>query len=220
MNGDRALVILCAWAIMVAHASPVRGAPSDALRSECDYGITLALGGQEAKAESVFISLLSHAPGDARAFNNLGNVALLRGRAVLAVSFYERAARADTTDSGIVLNQATAFTILGDEESALAAAAEGLRMAGGPGPAAGLLGLRYTGDMPEWSKGDRRIHLSKEQMLSLLRAAAGKVPVDSTRARTGPGRDAAGKPRAPVWRWAGPRAGDADGTAALVYWKR
>jgi len=226
MNRGIGLAVLVAFLASAAPTigAPTIGAPSDPLQAECDYGITLALGGQDAKAESVFISLLSHAPGDARALNNLGNVALLRGRAALAASFYARAAQADSADAGIVLNQATAYTVLDDEESALAAATEGLRRAGGPGPAADLLGLRYDGDAPDWAKGDRRGHLSKEEVLALLRAAAGKVPVDSTRARSA-GKDVSVTSRPPAWRSAGPRAAHADvagegGAGAVVYWKR
>src|SRR5439155_1382297 len=61
--------------------------PPDAnlLRAECEYGIALALAGADASAESAFVSLLSHAPGDARALNNLGNTHLLRGASHVAI---------------------------------------------------------------------------------------------------------------------------------------
>src|SRR6266481_7519779 len=62
---------------------------SSRLRAECEYGIALALAGADARAESAFVSLLSHVPGDARALNNLGNTHLLRGDLDVALAFYE-----------------------------------------------------------------------------------------------------------------------------------
>src|SRR5262245_66266904 len=79
----------------------------DPLHQERDYATMLALSGRHAAAESVFVSLLSHARGDAGALNGLGNLRLLSGEVDLALVFYGRAHEADTTDAGIVLNQAT-----------------------------------------------------------------------------------------------------------------
>ena len=53
-------------------------AKRDPLAAECEYGITLAMGGKLERAEEVFTSLLGHSPGDARALNNLGNLYVLR----------------------------------------------------------------------------------------------------------------------------------------------
>ena len=63
-------------------------ADDDARQRECELGITLALAGRAAAAESVFTSLLSHSPRDARALTNLGNLALLRGEPRLGLAFY------------------------------------------------------------------------------------------------------------------------------------
>ena len=90
----------------------------ESLEAECDYGITLALSGNPARAESVFVSLLSHSPGDARALTNLGNLELMQGEPDVALVFYGRAAQIDTADAGIILNRAVALMILGDEDLA------------------------------------------------------------------------------------------------------
>src|SRR5262249_35873672 len=120
-------------------ARPVYGSERDG--DQCELGITLALLGRTASAESVFVSMLSRVPPDSRALTNLGNLALLRGDADLAVSFYEQALESDTADAGIKLDLASALTILGDEEDASALAAEGVRQAGGFRAAARLLAL-------------------------------------------------------------------------------
>jgi Flp pilus assembly protein TadD len=206
---------------LLVHAAPAGAAEAPkASQSECELGITLALLGRPAAAESVFTSLLSHAPGDPRALTNLGNVALLRGEPDLALAFYEQAQDADSTDAGIVLNQATALLLLGEEESASARAAEGVRRAGGAQAAAGLLGLRYRERKPEAPKAEQRAYVSKEEVLTLLRAAARKVPADSARAGAASGRPDTKEKKRPLWRSAGPRAGAAAEAAMLVYWKR
>ena len=206
-----AVVVLVAWSSRVL-------AGEEANRKECEYGITLALGGQAAKAESVFISLLSHAPGSPAAFTNLGNLRLLKGDAAGALGFYERAFAADS-DAGIALNQATALLMNGDEDAAQDRAHLGIQLAGGAKPAAGLLGLHYAGES-ETVRGAEKTALTKEEILTMIRAATGRVPVDTT--HTGgasrPG-STAGKHRV-QWRSAGPRAGDALAVPALVYWKR
>jgi len=188
---------------------------------ECDLGITLALLGRSAAAESVFTSLLSHAPGDPRALTNLGNLALRRGEAGLALAFYERAGEADTADAGIVLNQAAALLALGEDELAQIRAAAGVQRAGGTEAAAGLLGLHLGETAPAAHKAGDRAYVSKEEVLNLLRAAAGKIPADSVRAGGAAGDSLAtrGK-KPPVWRSAGARAGVMPDGATLVYWKR
>jgi len=199
-------------------ACPTRSA-GDPLRDECELGITLALTGEHARAESVFVSLLSHRPGDAVAFTNLGNLHLLEDDPELALAFYRRAARADTADAGIVLNEATALLLLGDDEGAEARARDGLRMAGGAPAAASLMGLHYQ--EAGSGRGAERARLSQEEVLELLRVAAGRVPADSTGATDRPDstRENTHRKRAPVWRSAGPRAGDTP-APALLYWKR
>jgi tetratricopeptide (TPR) repeat protein len=209
-----ALAVMLAWGRSALAAGPPSG--SEAM---CDYGITVALLGQTARAESVFIALLSRSRGDPRALNNLGNVALLRGEPELALSYYGRAAATDTLDGGIVLNEATALTLMGDDESARERAAEGIRLAGGPHAAGYLLGLQYSG--AERAKASRQAYLSKDELEALLRVAAGRVPTDSV--RVVPDSTATNRVphtrHVPVWRSAGARAGDQD-AAALVYWKR
>ena len=97
-----------AWAgiALLVSTSPLFAAdPSD---SRGDYGVTLAITGEAARAESVFVTMLSHTRGDSRALNNLGNLRLLRGETGVALAFYERALRGDSLDAGIQLNRAAA----------------------------------------------------------------------------------------------------------------
>ena len=145
---------------------------SSRLRAECEYGIALALAGADARAESAFVSLLSHAPGDPRALNNLGNTHLLRGALDVALAFYQQASEADTSDPGIVLNGATALMLRGDEEEAQSLAAEGVRRAGGVRQAALLLGLKAPESSSDAPKAGDRAYLRKDEVLALLRAAA------------------------------------------------
>src|SRR6266850_1677647 len=97
MAGVLVAVLVC------ASSRPAVADPPDA-RSE--YGVTLAVSGEEARAESIFVTMLSHTRGDARALNNLGNLRLLRGETGVALAFYERALRGDSLDAGIHLNRA------------------------------------------------------------------------------------------------------------------
>src|SRR5262245_42347699 len=131
-RGRMGVLGMASWMAFLAcsaSARPVEG--GEARRDTCELGITLALLGRTAAAESVFVSMLSRAPRDPRALTNLGNLALLRGDADLALSFYGQAQEADTVDAGITLNEANALMILGDEDAASALAAEGVRQAGG-----------------------------------------------------------------------------------------
>ena len=188
----------------------------------CEYGITLALIGRPAAAESVFVSLLSRSPRDARALTNLGNLALLRGDAALALAYYDRAAAADSADAGILLNAATALLVAGEEEAASAEAAVGVRRAGGVRGAARLLGIRAHGEEPAATKAGSQAYVSREEVLGLLRAAAGRVPKDSLGVGGGGAREAPapGGRRVRQWRSAGARAARAPDPATLVYWKR
>ena len=129
------------FVLSIARAAAAAPAP-EALRAECDYGVTLALQGKLAAAESVFTSLLSHSPGDPRALTNLGNLRLLRGDREVALALYGLAAVADTADAGIRLNRAVTLFLMSRDTLARAAAAEAVAMAGGSKPAASLLGLR------------------------------------------------------------------------------
>jgi len=193
-------------------------------RDACDYGIAAAFHGDVALAESVFVLLLARSPGDSRALTNLGNLCLMRGEPDVAMAFYERAAAADTADAGIVLDQAMALLLLGEDEAASARAAAGTERAGGVREAARLLGLP-TGPMEEAPKAAAKTRVSQEEILSLLRSAATAVPEDSLRAAQDSTRVPDTKTRdararkVPVWRAAGARAGDED-VAATIYWKR
>jgi tetratricopeptide (TPR) repeat protein len=208
------VVSLAVFASFPPPAAPAEPSPPHQL--ECEYGITLALSGKTAAAESVFISLLSHSPGDARALNNLGNLALFDGDAAAALAFYRQAAVADTADPGIVLNEATTLMLLGKEDAAVKTAAKGVDRAGGFDLAAGYLGLFYTGDASQLPRGEKK-SIRREEALMLLRAAAGKVPADSTKAGAPTKKE---KKPAPYWRLASPRAGDDGDLPAVVYWKR
>ncbi len=144
MSGLRQMVTLgalFAFAIAPRAAGGADRADAEALSRECDYGVTLALEGRCAAAESTFLSLLTHAPGDARALNNLGNLSLLHGELEAAHGFYARAARTDSLDAGILLNDATALLLQGNDESAESLARQAIALAGGVDRAAGLLGL-------------------------------------------------------------------------------
>jgi len=212
------LMLLLGAAAAQTGFAPMRVSAESPASTEilCEYGITLALAGQGARAESVFISLLSRLPGDARALNNLGNLALLNGDPESAERFYRRAAEADSADPGVDLNRATALSLLGDETEALRSAEFGVTRAGGVEPAASLLGIFIERDSPEEQRGSRK-GLSREEALQLLRIAAGKVPPDSTRVKS---TAVPAKTPSTRWRLAGPRSSDADEPIAAVYWKR
>lgn len=215
----RAARVVCAAWIVLGVLAGAAGAADEPLGGECELGVALALNGERAHAESVFVSLLSHHPGDAAAFTNLGNLRLLDDDPEMALAFYRRAERADSTDAGIVLNEATALLLLGDDARAEARAREGLRMAGDVGAAASLMGLHYRDAGA--GRGAERARLSQEEVLELLRAATGRVPADSVGASERPDStlENTRRKRGPVWRSAGPRAGDLP-APALLYWKR
>ena len=217
IRGRRELMACLAGCVLSA-AIGLHPAPTLAGPDPCEIGTALAQSGNVALAESVFVSLLSRSPRDPRALNNLGNLALIRGRPRVALAFYDDAASRDTSDAGIVLNQATALMLLGDENEAQLTASSGVAKAGGVGAAAGLLGITAPSELDpnDPPKAGQATSVHREEMLMLLRIAAGKVPADSIRA-TGAQKV---HPKPPVIRSAGPR-GDADtGSPAVVYWKR
>lgn len=214
---------LAATGVVALSAAPTAQAAEpagDGLSRLCDYGITLALQGQSAAAESAFVTLLSRSPGDARALNNLGNLHLWRGEWATAYSFYRSAGMADTADAGILLNAATALTLAGETEAANQMAAEGVRRAGGFEPATELLGLPAEAPAPDVARGADRTRMSREQALQMLRSAASAVPADSARRATAADSAHAGAGKhAPTWRSAGARGSDESGPPAIVYWK-
>jgi len=210
------------WVFLLAAslaARPAGAAERDPSGRLCDLGITLALTGRSAEAESVFVSLLSRSPEDARALNNLGNLRLWRGEPDVALEFFRAAGEADTADAGISLNEAIAWLVQGNEELARQSAEKGIQRAGGITNAAGLLGILYDESETAPRRSADRARMSREQALDLLRAAARAVPADSTKhsAATPDSGRAVGRVRA--WRSAGARGGDASDAAAMVYWK-
>jgi len=212
------LMVLASIALLVTAGGRASGG-EQADRRECEYGITLALAGQSARAESVFVSLLSHSRGSPAAFTNLGNLRLLAGDVAGSLGFYARAFAADSSDGGIALNEATALLLLGDEDAAEEHARLGVQLAGDAPRAASLLGLHDPGGSAAATRGAERTRLSKEEVLALIRAAAGRVPADSSHAGA-PARAPVAPGRRPIkLRAAGPRAGDA-APPTLVYWKR
>jgi hypothetical protein len=221
---SRQCQILLSLCVAGTFAAPPALAPGgeipDPLARTCEYGIALALSGQDAAAESVFVALLSRSPGDPRALNNLGNLHLWRGDPEVALSFYARAEVADTTDAGIALNEATALMIAGEDEAARERADSGVQMAGGPEEAARLLGLRYSGP-DDGVRASDRTQVSRDEVLALLRAVARAVPRDSSRADAVPASDTKPKKKPiPAWRPAGGRGAADTDVAAVVYWKR
>lgn len=191
------------------------------IRPEYDLGILLAMNGEVARAESVFVSLLSQHPGDAAAFTNLGNLRLLEGDPELALAFYRRAGAADSADAGIALNQATALLLMGEDAEAESLARLGVGLAGGPRAAASLLGLHFE-DRSERARAAEGARLSQEEVRAMLRTAAGHVPADSARGGARPDSigAGAGRKRGLVWRPAGPRAEDSQTPPTFVHWKR
>ena len=179
-----------------------------------DYGVTLAMGGEEARAESLFITMLSHTRGDARALNNLGNIRLLRGESNVALAFYDRALRGDSLDAGIHLNRATALMVIGDTERSGAAFARGVKLAGGVEQAQALLGI-----LPEKQPDERaakKTAIDPEQIRAMLKEAARSVPTE--KAQSVSAAKKTGKTPS-AWRSAGPRASDGSETPGLLYWK-
>lgn len=184
-----------------------------------EYGVALAITGEEARAESLFITMLSHTKGDARALNNLGNIRLMKGETGVALAFYERALRGDSLDAGIHLNHATALMLLGDKERSEEAFALGVKLAGGVEQAQALLGIppepQATGD-----RAAKKPVVDPEQIRAMLKKAASTIPDQKVKpANTGGDKTAANK-NASAWRSAGPRASDGSETPQLLYWKR
>lgn len=227
-------------AILLIGAAPAHADDVDRLRNRCEHGVTLALLGRTAQAESLFVSLLAESPGDAGALNNLGNIRFLCGEPDVAAAFYAMAAARDTADAGILLNRATALMVQGEAAESRKEAARAIRLAGGLAAAAQLLGLERI-DAPDGA--DKAAHapaVSGEEVRAMLARALENVPPgsadssgtagsDSLRAAQGDSTivSAAGRPastppapRAQVWRTAGPRASEAGASPDILYWKR
>jgi hypothetical protein len=190
---------------------------ADAMESRSEYGVSLAISGEEARAESLFITMLSHTRGDARALNNLGNIRLLKGETGVALAFYERALRGDSLDAGIHLNRATALMVIGDRSRSSESFAVGVKLAGGLSNAQSLLGLPPEGQTGE--RAAKKTMIDPEQVRAMLKHAATTVPSDSVRKSGNPANAATGT-QPSAWRSAGPRAADGGESQFLLYWKR
>jgi Flp pilus assembly protein TadD len=221
-RGRRAAATLLGLAIAMLPAglAPVPGdaQPRDD-GARCEYGITLALVGQWARAESTFVALLSSVPADPRALTNLGNLHVLRGDYGPALAFYDAASARDTADAGIRLNRATTLMLMGLADSALSEAAAGVRRAGGPRAAASLLGVGTARPEVEEEKGAGQALVTRDEVRALLAAALDRVPADTLRGPAGPAPPA-GRKKPPTWRSAGPRGADGSEVATVLYWKR
>lgn len=215
------LTALFLCGVLAAATAHGQAADAELLQAECQYGITLALAGEIERAEEVFTSLLSNAPGDPRALNNLGNLYVLRDELEVALAFYGRAREGDEEDAGILLNLASVHVLLGDDESAQQCAAEARRLAGGVGKAASLLGLTVPGEEGA-DRAAEKTRMKREEMLNLLESAIEEIPAESTAVADSTVVEATedGKKKKGVWRAAGPRAArDAD-DLPILYWKR
>ena len=196
---------------MSAHAA-------DKADSRADLGVTLAIGGSETSAESVFVSMLSHTRGDARALNNLGNLRLLRGEAGVALAFYDRALKGDSLDAGIHLNRATSLMLLGDQKRSEAAFATGVKLAGGVDRAMALLNL--PPDNAPVDRGAKKTAINPEQLKSMLKRAAATVPKDQIKMVDSEVTTNPASKTSSAWRSAGARASDGAEAPMLLYWKR
>lgn len=229
LRGLVVAIVLVAITGLHAGAAP---AP-ETLRAECDYGVTLALQGRLAAAESVFTSLLSHAPGDPRALTNLGNLHLLRGEREAALVFYRLAASVDSADAGIQLNRATAHYLMGEDSLARADAAGAVARAGGGESAETLLGFKRRDAVDASSKAadmsarmrfplkrpaqGQRTAVTRAELHALVAGAAPPATRPMTPApRTA---EARGAPASEVLASAAPTSYERNAAAAL-YWKR
>ncbi len=221
LSSRRSLLLILAAAVtaatpLVAHAAaPAADPAAEATLNQ--YGVSQALAGQLAAADSAFLALMSMHRHDARALNNLGNLKLMKGEYGPALAFYDAALAADSSDAGLHLNRAAALYVLGEDDRALEAAARANALAGNADRAGALLGLRSA--EPDSGRAAERKALSPGTMRALLRKAAARVPVDTV--HTAPARNperGQGK-RVQAWRGAVTRAADADSRLSL-YWKR
>lgn len=208
---------LTAIALLWACGRPGFAAASPPASDRADMGVTLAMSGELARAESLFVSMLSDTRGDSRALNNLGNLKLLAGDLGVALAFYDRAARGDSTDAGIQLNRATALLLMGDDARANDAAAVGVRLAGGLEAAQALLGLRNEA-APE--RAGKQAFVNRSEIRAMLKTAAAAVPNTSAKPAAGAGTASPKSKGGTTWRSAGPRAADQSDAANVLYWKR
>jgi tetratricopeptide (TPR) repeat protein len=168
------------------------------------------------------VLLLSQHRGDARAYNNLGNLSVMKGYYAVALAYYDSALRSDTSDAGVHLNRAAVHLLLGEEDEAVHHAAVASQLAGGAEQAGELLGLH--GAAPDSARAAEKKVLSQSDMKALLKKASQSVPSGKPAPQQG-GNDERGQgKRTPVWRSGTTRAAqapvDAADAATALYWKR
>jgi tetratricopeptide (TPR) repeat protein len=215
MSRSVALVLLTAVALVFTGTPVLADRTGD---DRCELGVALALSGDTAKAESVFVSLLSGDQAGARALTNLGNLYLMKGELDVALAFYDMAFKGDPNDPGILLNRAVALMLMGEKDPAKEQAKAGIDMAGGLKAASAMLGLRWIDKAQESSKGADKVHVSKEEIGALLEEALLSVPADS--AATDTTTAAPREKKKLTWRSAGARAEEGTQVGQLLYWKR
>jgi hypothetical protein len=171
-----------ALALLISHPGDAKATPPDSslLALQAEYGTSLALAGNLAAAESVFVSMLSVSSRDPRALTNLGNLNLLRGELRTATVFYNEALHGDGADPGIRLDLAVALMMQGMKAEAAREAARALPGAGGASGALDLLGVRGSLAETQKSKAGEAPFLSEEELQEMLEAAARAIPADSS----------------------------------------
>jgi tetratricopeptide (TPR) repeat protein len=208
-----------------AETTAASGVPDNDVATQSqrsEYGIALAMSGESLEAESVFASLLSSTPGDARALTNLGNLRVMKGEFGVALAFYDKALRAVPDEAGVVLDRAIALLLIGDTERAEAEAARAVTLAGGESQADWLLGLSSAEPGPT-SRASEKQFLSKDQIRALLQAAARRVPrspAPSLAAHDSVSSEARARRPNSTWRSAGTRASDGGDVATMLYWMK
>jgi len=193
---------------------------SAALARECEYGIAMAFHGDSTRAEQAFLAVLSHAKGDARALNNLGNLLFASGDAELARSYYDLAAKSDGLDAGIALNRAIASWFLGDDEQANRDRDRAAQVAGSEDSLLAMIDLprNPASTLPPGAaiRAVRRgIRLNEAELRQFLLRASIRIPLamaagDSAKRKPGPVKS----------RMAGSRAGIGLDLMETLYWKR
>ena len=200
-------IIILAAALGLARCAHADTGPAAATATALtDYGISQALAWHTDRAESAFVSLLSQHRGDARALNNLGNLSLLKGELAVALSFYDGALKADSTDAGVHLNRSMVFMLMGEDARAVEEATRAVHLAGGSEHAGALVGVHDAA--ADSSRAAEKKWLTRAELRALLNRASQAVPSDTVR-RTPAANpsQAQGKP-APKWRSGATRAAD------------
>jgi Flp pilus assembly protein TadD len=215
-----AVALIATAPLLCPHQGTARAESSPGAGLRCEFGVSQALAGHLASAESAFVAVLGIEPDHAAALNGLGNLHLLRGDLDLALASYLLASRADSADAGIRLNQGIAVFLQGDADSARALISGAIRGAGGPGNAARLLGFTLRDAEPARPKAADKPQVSREEVRALLLDAARNVPrpvttaPDSLRRRAG--KAETGRP---PMRSGGTRAADGSDLGSVLYWK-